>query len=527
MKTKKILKILVIISVLSNYTGRIIYAGHNESSQKAGSSSEREFIRGVDVSFIPEKEDYGAVFKDNGKAKDPLQIFKDHGINYIRLKLWHTPADGYNSLEKILYMAKRIKEKELGFLLNFHYSDTWADPGKQIKPAAWRDLSFPDLRDSLYNYTYKVINALKKQGTLPQMVQVGNEITPGMLWEDGRVGGEWETEEQWRNFTDLLKAGIKAINDVLEPGEEVKIMIHIDRGGDNKASRWFFDNLLKYDVQFDIIGQSYYPWWHGTFQDLTQNLNDLAMRYDKDINVVETAYPWTLQWFERGHNIVGDSGQLHEGYPASVNGQYQFLKKLIEIVKEVPNNKGNGIFYWAPEHIYVPPLRTPWENNALFDFTGEVLPSIRAFEPEYGQSASINVTMRLNTSTNPDTLNENHVAQIRGMILGQGDFLSPDGKIVSWHPNSDLVMNNVGGDNWETTFRMFIGDTLIYKFWTGFSRTKGTAHWNGWEGHIDSGDRRGWNNRFFIAGNADTTLALQYYNGTDKRQKQYWRPSEE
>jgi arabinogalactan endo-1,4-beta-galactosidase len=527
MHAKKFLKILVIMSVLLNYASEIIYAAQYGSPQEAASGSETEFIKGVDVSFIPQKEDYKAVFKDGGKAKDPLQIFKDHGINYIRLKLWHTPVDGYNSLEKILAMARRIKEKQLGFLLNFHYSDTWADPGKQIKPAAWTELSFPDLRDSLYNYTYKVIDALKRQGTLPQMVQVGNEITPGMLWEEGRVGGEWETEQQWHNFTDLLKAGIKAINDVLEPGEEVKIMIHIDRGGDNAASRWFFDNLLRYNVQFDIIGLSYYPWWHGTMQDLIQNLNDLAIRYDKDINVVETAYPWTLQWFERGHNIVGDRGQLHEGYPASVSGQYQFLKKLIQIVKEVPNNRGNGIFYWAPEHIYVSPLRTPWENNALFDFTGEVLPSIRAFETASKEVTSVNVTIRLNTSTNPDTLNASHFAQIRGMIQGQGAFLSPDSKIVSWHPGCDLVLHNVGGDNWEVTFRMFSGDTLFYKFWTGFSRTKGTSHWNGWEGHIDAGVRRWGNNRIFIAGDTDTTLALQYYNGTDRRQAQYWRPAEE
>ncbi len=146
-----------------------------------------QFIKGADVSFIPQIEDLGGVYKVNGIPQEPLRIFKDHGFNFIRLKLWHTPSENYNNLEKILYMARRIKDRNLKFLLDFHYSDTWADPGRQRKPAAWVGLPFEVLKDSVYVYTKSVMQALCNQQTLPEMVQIGNEITPGMLWNDGRV----------------------------------------------------------------------------------------------------------------------------------------------------------------------------------------------------------------------------------------------------------------------------------------------------------------------------------------------------
>jgi arabinogalactan endo-1,4-beta-galactosidase len=339
-----------------------------------------EFIKGADISALLEIEENGGVFKENGTPKDLLQILKDHGINYIRLRIWHTPAQGYNNLDKTLQMASRIKNSGLKLLLDLHYSDTWADPAHQLKPAAWQNLSFYDLKDSVYQYTRQVITALKNQNTLPDIVQIGNEIICGMLWDDGRVCDQFNTPQQWAQLTQLINEGIRGVNESFGIGDSVKIMIHIDRGGDNAGSRWFFDNLFAHNVEFDFIGLSFYPWWHGTLNDLEFNLNDLAQRYSKEIIVVETAYPWTLDWFDNTQNIVGDTSQLHQGYPATVDGQENFLTDLINIVLNVPDNKGVGLFYWESEWISVPPSGSPWENLTLFDFTGNLLSSISAFD---------------------------------------------------------------------------------------------------------------------------------------------------
>lgn len=343
------------------------------------------FIKGADVSFLAEIEDMGGKFYDDSTNKDALDIFKAHGFNYVRLKIWHTPRKNYNNLEKVLLMAQRAKAKGFRFLLNFHYSDWWADPQKQTKPAAWKNLTFEVLKDSVAQYTRNVITTLKRYNALPDMVQIGNEITPGMLWDDGKVGGELDTKEQWRKFSELVNSGISGVQNSLDSTDKVQIMVHIDRGGDNQATRWFFDNLLAQNVKFDIIGLSYYPKWHGTLDDLKKNLHDISSRYSHDIVVVETGYPWTLEWteregFDRDRNIFGQQSDLHPGYTATVAGQKAFLQDLIRIIKETPNQKGVGVFYWEPEWISVSGLGSHWENVALFNFKGEALESMKAFE---------------------------------------------------------------------------------------------------------------------------------------------------
>ena len=349
-----------------------------------------EFIKGVDLSALLEIEEHGGIFKENGIPKDALQVFKDHGINFIRLRLWHTPANGYDNLDRTLLMASRIKTLGLKFLLDLHYSDTWADPGQQTKPAAWENLSFQVLKDSVYQYTRRVITALKHQSTLPDMVQIGNEIICGMLWDDGRVCDQYNTPEQWAQLAELINEGIRGVHESLDPDDTVKVMIHIDRGGDNTGSQWFFNHLLQQNVDFDIIGLSYYPWWQGTLSDLEFNTHDLAQRYGKEIILVETAYPWTLDWYDNIHNIVGDSSQLHPGYPATVDGQSRYLSDLMQLVRNIPGNKGLGLFYWAPEWISTPQLGSPWENVTLFDFTGELLNSIAAFDTILSDLSSSN-----------------------------------------------------------------------------------------------------------------------------------------
>ena len=247
-----------------------------------------EKILGADISFLPELEDKGIHFSVDGKEADAIAILKQHGFNYVRLRIFndpgadsgYSPGKEYCGLEQTKAMAKRIKAAGLKFLLDFHYSDTWADPGKQFKPAAWEDLTFDQLLVAVEGYTKDVIGALKQQGTLPDMVQIGNEINHGMIWPDGKA-------DNMDNLAALFKAGSKGVKDI---DRSILIMLHIACGGQHTESVWFIDNMLQRKVEFDLIGQSYYPQWHGTLDSLQQNLQELVKRYSKDVIVVEYTY---------------------------------------------------------------------------------------------------------------------------------------------------------------------------------------------------------------------------------------------
>jgi len=352
----------------------------SQSFAQEGNAGFSTFIKGADVSALKQVEENGGLFTENGIQKNSLQILNGHGFNFIRLRIWHSPPQGNNNLEKTLSMAQRIKSLGMKFLLDIHYSDSWADPGQQNKPAAWLGLSFQQLKDSVYFYSRNLITAFKNQNTLPDIVQIGNEIICGMLWNDGCVCGQFNTTQQWEQFAELLHEGIRGVTESVNMEDTVKIMIHIDRGGDNAGSRWFFDNLNVQNVSFDIIGLSFYPWWHGTLADLQFNLTDLSQRYGKKIIVVETAYPWTLAWNDNTNNIVGNSGQLLTGYPATVEGQKNFLADEINVIQNIQGNNGLGMFYWEPDWISAPTFGSSWENLALFDFDGELLNSISVFD---------------------------------------------------------------------------------------------------------------------------------------------------
>jgi arabinogalactan endo-1,4-beta-galactosidase len=249
-----------------------------------------EKIIGADISFLPQLEAQGIKFSVDGAQNDAIQILKNYKFNYIRLRIFYDPTTdsgysklGYCGLEQTKAMAKRIKAAGMKFLLDFHYSDTWADPGKQFKPEAWKNLSFPDITTALYNYTKDVLTQLKAQNTLPDMVQIGNEINHGILWDDGNI-------VHLDSLATLLKAGIAATREV---SSSIKIMLHIADGGQNDESRYFLDNMISRGVAFDIIGQSYYPQWHGTLDQLKFNLNDLSTRYKQPVIVAEYTYKKT------------------------------------------------------------------------------------------------------------------------------------------------------------------------------------------------------------------------------------------
>lgn len=337
-----------------------------------------DIMVGGDISFLAEIEDHGGVYSDADGEKDLLLLMKQHGFDSIRLRLWHTPEGTYSTLDQVRSMAARIDAAGLRFLLDIHYSDSWADPGKQNKPAAWVGLAFGALVDSVYQYSRDVIASLRSQGTVPFMVQIGNEISAGMLWPDGRVGGAYDTPAQWGNLVALLEAARRGVLDAA-PDAPPEIAIHFGNGADNAACRWFFDHLVDRGLDFDAIGVSYYPAWHGTPTALRLNLADLTTRYDKAVHVLETAYPWTLDWVDETNNILGTEADLLQGYPATVAGQSAFLRALRGILQYVPGDRDRGVYYWSPEWIAVEGVPSAWENATLFDFSGRMLTSMEAF----------------------------------------------------------------------------------------------------------------------------------------------------
>lgn len=317
-----------------------------------------DYAIGADLSFLKQAEDRGTVFRDGGEPKPGLQIFKDHGYNWIRLRLFHTPDRLPNNLEYTLSLAKEAKQLGFKFLLDFHYSDTWADPAKQFVPKAWQAKSHPELVQAVFEYTRDTIAAFREAAVLPDMVQVGNEIINGMMWPDGKL------PEHWDNFAELVKAGIRGVEaghgDAPKPG----IMIHIDQGGNRQRTRWFFDKLNSYGVSYEVIGQSYYPWWHGNLLDLRDNLAFMAEEYKKDIIVVEVAYNWRPAEYRN----------KPAPFPETPEGQRDFLEEVNRVVLATPHQLGKGVFWWEPA---VAPGRN---SRAMFDNDTNALPVLGVFD---------------------------------------------------------------------------------------------------------------------------------------------------
>ncbi|MFJ4828340.1 arabinogalactan endo-beta-1,4-galactanase [Streptomyces sp. NPDC088747] len=341
--------------------------------------STRLAIKGSDVSSLPKSEAYGGVYRtSSGTSGDALAILKSAGQNYARLKVWVNPADGYNNKARVLAVAKRVKAQGMKLLVDFHYSDTWADPGAQGKPAAWAGHSYSQLRTDVYNHTYDVLNALKAQGTTADMVQVGNEINGGMLWSDGST-------DNWPQLAGLLNSGYSAVKAV---SSSTTVALHLAKGGDLAGTRWWFDSAVANGVKFDVIGLSYYGYWHGTLTDFQTTLDDAAARYGKPVYLAETAYPFRLDTEDPTENIIDLASELVPGYPASTAGQTKWMKDVASIVEAVPNGRGLGIFYWESTWTAVtgngwdptdPASGNGWENQALFGYDDRALPAMAWF----------------------------------------------------------------------------------------------------------------------------------------------------
>jgi arabinogalactan endo-1,4-beta-galactosidase len=368
-------------------------------------SASKPPVLGADISMLKQLVDHGAVYTRNGIPSPPLTLLKESGFSCARLRLFHTPSGVGAQVNDLAYtrdLAMRCVEAGLDVMLCLHYSDTWADPGKQHVPKAWRGMDFKRLVLAVYEYTRHVVADLSEHGCTPKIVQIGNEITPGLLWDHGRISHAHQTNDPgwseadfakessaWRRFSNLLKAGVRGVRHGSKGRSD--IMLHIDQGGNHRAAGAFFEAIQAWDVPFDAIGLSYYPFWHGSIADLKQTIQRLRDTFSKRLYVVETAFPY------KSHAAYSDSPDRAAdaasfgipptrpvSYPISPEGQRRFVADLLKLLRHDDVPSLDGLFYWAPEWVPLetyndePDASTCWPR-ALFDETGEALPALDEF----------------------------------------------------------------------------------------------------------------------------------------------------
>ncbi len=326
----------------------------------AVNSRASEFAFGADLSFLKQAEEHGKIFHDGTNALPGLQIFKNHGYNWIRLRIFVEPVSNNlpNDLAYTLAEAQAAKKLGYKFLLDFHYANSWADPGKQPTPEAWKNLSPAERGQKVFEHTRDTIAAFRDGGALPDMVQVGNEITVGMMWPDGKL------PEHWDNFAEYIRAGIKGVDAGRGTNPPPKILIHTDTGGSLAKTKWFFDKFNEYKISYDVIGLSYYPRWHGSLMDLRENLAFVANAYHKDSIVVETGYNW---------RPTRQSADRVWPFPETPDGQRDFLDELTRIVLQTPEQRCQGIFWWEP-------ATSGGDARGFFDENGNSLPALNVFD---------------------------------------------------------------------------------------------------------------------------------------------------
>ncbi len=339
-----------------------------------------QFCMGADLSYVNQILDFGGVYLDSGIVKNPYLIFKNNGANVIRFRLFHTPTwtkeiyggEGtqmYNDFDDVKLGIERVKNAGCEVCLDFHFSDNWADPGKQVPPAAWESLDLESMHDSIYEYTFSTLSNLDAGGLMPEYIQIGNEINPGFVLP---LGKRWDGNEN--NCAYLLNAGIEAVRDASENSTiDPEIIIHIAQP--ENVDAWFDGMNAAGLMDYDIIGISYYYIWSTVpIDNISNYVSFLKGKYGKEIMIVETTYPWTTGYADNYNNII-NVDKLLSGYPATQEGQYQYLVKLAQ---EIIDGGGKGIFPWEPAWI-TSNMKTQWgqgsawECNTLFDFQGNVI----------------------------------------------------------------------------------------------------------------------------------------------------------
>lgn len=370
--------------------------------QQREKGTPENFYFGADLSYVNQIVDKGGVYRD-GEPVSPYHLFASRGTNLIRLRLWHTPTwtkevyepDGETMYNDLLDVEKAIglaRAEGMEVLLDFHYSDNWADPGKQEIPAAWEGITSEEaLIDSVFEYTFNVLTYLEARNLMPDLVQLGNEINCGMLYANApaefpscNVCGD---NAQWTRLGKVINTAIDAVNAVKKSSSvDTKIILHV---ADPKNVEWWFDNITSTGgvSGFDMVGFSYYPLWHTmiTPNALSQSIATFRTKYERPVLILETAYPWTMEAKDNYNNLFGSDTPI-DGFPFTKEGQ---LNMLIKLTQEVIDGGGSGIIYWEPAWLSVPGLKdqwgegSSWENNTFFDFEGNATESFDFIKHEY------------------------------------------------------------------------------------------------------------------------------------------------
>ena len=352
----------------------------------------------MDVSSLKELEQLGAKYHKGGQERELLGLLKEYGTNAVRLRLWNDPYSesgvpygaGTNDLKTTEELGRRALTLGLDVLLDLHYSDFWADPGKQRIPKAWRGMDVPQLEQAVYDFTRQTLVELQTKGISPTMIQVGNELSNGLLWPFGRV-------PDYDNIARFLNAGIRAVRSV-DP--DLPVMLHLDNGGNNALYREWFDEYMKRGLDFEVIGLSYYPFWHGTLQQLEDNMHDIAARYGKELIVAEVSMGHTMEDYASYEQLEADQRKgmatkpelaAKIEYPMTEQGQSDFMADFLTRISRVEGCR--GFYYWEPAWLPVPgcgwaneaalayieeegPGGNEWANQALFDYDGHPLKAL-------------------------------------------------------------------------------------------------------------------------------------------------------
>lgn len=378
-----------------------------------------KFVKGMDLSTLLELEKCGAKYFDDGKETDILDIMKKYDVDTIRIRVWNDPwsqtkesyGAGENDLPTSLAIAKKVTDAGFGVLLNFHYSDFWADPGKQFKPKAWANYGVEELEKAVYDFTLESMRTFLADGVNITMVQVGNELSNGLLWPEGKVPN-YDNIAKFVNSgiravreadSERLSGGISGVASAMKPLAKIPVMIHLDNGGNNELYRTWFDNFMERGEDFELIGLSYYPFWHGTLDMLTDNMNDIAERYGKELIVAEVSMGYTMEDYasyeklsEHERKGYATRPALVEKieYPMTKQGQYDFMEDFLHRISHIKGGLGKGFFYWEPAWIPVAgsgwatpasleymkdpgPCGNEWANQTLFDYDGNALPTLK------------------------------------------------------------------------------------------------------------------------------------------------------
>jgi arabinogalactan endo-1,4-beta-galactosidase len=358
LKMNKVIQLLIILLLF-------ISCNKEDRNEPIPENGNIKFISAVDVSTYPEISNSNPVFYDMiGNQKDVLDLLKENGVNTVRLRLWVNPINEHSGFNEVKQFSQTLKTNGFKTWITIHYSDTWADPAQQETPVQWQGITYDQLKDSVYNYTEKIMTELQ-----PDYIQIGNEINSGFLHPYGHISNNFQ------QFKELLNRGIAAVR---ANSNDSKIILHF---AGIEGSNWFFDQLSSLD--YDIIGLSYYPKWHGkSLNNLKIKMQYLSETHNKKILIAETAYPFTLGWNDWTNNIVGlDEQLILPEYPATIEGQRKFINHIKILTKEVEN--GIGFCYWGAELIAWKGNQSTdassWENQAIFDFDNKALPVLSEF----------------------------------------------------------------------------------------------------------------------------------------------------